>query len=78
MSCEEKSDAALGQYGNVGKAEGYAPDETQVTDEDPSHYLGFTEGQVACCLPTTGECRDLENFCGMRKFKRGCALGGNM
>ena len=40
MTCTGHGTAQAGQYGNVGSATGTAPDGSEVTDEDPSHYLG--------------------------------------
>ncbi len=43
MTCTASGIAEEGQYANLGTVTGDAPDESQVTDEDPSHYIGVLE-----------------------------------
>jgi hypothetical protein len=51
MTCTASGTATAGQYANTGTATGFSdPTETQVTDTDPSHYLGTNDGG----LPVTG------------------------
>jgi uncharacterized repeat protein (TIGR01451 family) len=40
MTCTASGTAELGQYANIGTVTGVAPDESVVTDTDPSHYIG--------------------------------------
>ena len=40
VMCSALGTATAGQYANVGRADGTAPDGTVYTDEDPSHYYG--------------------------------------
>ena len=41
MTCTAGGIAQEGQYANIGTANGTSPDGTNVTDQDPSHYLGI-------------------------------------
>lgn len=43
MTCTAQGVAELGQYRNVGTATGRGPENEQVSDDDPSHYYGYSE-----------------------------------
>jgi hypothetical protein len=47
MTCKANGVAELGQYRNVGRVKGTAPDKTEVGDKDDSHYLGVESGGKA-------------------------------
>ncbi len=40
MTCTASGIAEVGQYANIGTVTGVAPDESTVSDTDPSHYIG--------------------------------------
>jgi uncharacterized repeat protein (TIGR01451 family) len=46
MTCTATGVATLGQYANTGTVTGTAPDDSVVTDADPSHYIGAPRGDV--------------------------------
>ncbi|MCP3938920.1 MAG: hypothetical protein GY708_26535 [Actinomycetia bacterium] len=48
-----------GQYANVGTAVGFDPDDTEVSDEDPSHYFGVVPS-IDIEKATNGEDADTE------------------
>jgi hypothetical protein len=50
MTCTATGVAVEGQYRNVGRATGDAPDGQTIADEDLSHYLGIEEtpGELGC------------------------------
>ncbi|HSK78235.1 MAG TPA: hypothetical protein VLQ45_17410 [Thermoanaerobaculia bacterium] len=46
MTCAGKGVAEACQYKNIGKAVGKAPDGSEVSAEDPSHYLGGQNAKI--------------------------------
>ena len=50
MNCTANGTAVAGQYANIGTVVGTAPDASEVTDNDPSHYLVL--------IPSTNLCDD--------------------
>ncbi|MCP3999122.1 MAG: LamG domain-containing protein, partial [bacterium] len=60
MTCTASGVAVEGQYANLGSAEGTDPNDTVVTDEDPSHYLGVVPDAPAIDIEkaTNGEDAD--------------------
>ncbi|MCP3934441.1 MAG: hypothetical protein GY708_03615, partial [Actinomycetia bacterium] len=60
MTCTASGTAVEGQYSNVGSAVGFDPDGTEVSDEDPSHYIGvvLAEPSIDIEKATNGEDAD--------------------
>jgi hypothetical protein len=58
MTCTANGTAVEGQYANLGMATADDPAGNQVTDEDPSHYLGVSGASIDIEKLTNGEDAD--------------------
>jgi hypothetical protein len=59
MTCTASGTATIGQYANIGTVDGYAQDETPVSDSDPSHYFGYQRTTTTTAPTVLGSIGDL-------------------
>jgi hypothetical protein len=59
MTCTGTGVAVQGSYANVGTVTGTAPDESTVSDSDPSHYITVIVGQLAIMIDKTPDLQSL-------------------